>query len=229
MNDTSNEISNDTSFLYPFLSDGERDPAELLAELAESARAKLDESDRLMGRSLAENEVVLDAAAGEIAERLSAGGSLLAFGNGGSACDSMAFVRQMELADPAQPVAARTLAADPAILSAVSNDVGTEQVFSRQVEAFGGPDDIAVAFSTSGQSPNLLRALGMARQRGLLTVAFAGYSGGAMLDNTDVDHCLIVHSQSVHRIQEAQAHLSLRLRTLIASHETNTGSDVEIR
>lgn len=213
----------DTSFLYPFLENGERDPHDLLAELAASARAKLDESSRLMHRSLTENEEVLQVAARQIAERLVAGGSLLAFGNGGSACDSIAFVRQVGLGDPSVPVAARTLAGEPAILSALSNDVGTEQVFSRQVEAFGGPGDIAVAFSTSGQSPNLLLALGVARQRGMLTVAFAGYGGGSMSDNTDVDHCIIVRSQSVHRVQEAQAHLSLRLRTLIAGHGSDGG------
>jgi len=220
----------DTSFLYPFLDDDdERDPRQLLVNLAASARAKLDESDRLMDRSHAENKGVLDAAAREIAERLLAGGAILAFGNGGSACDSMAFARQIQLADCSVQIAARSLAEDPAVLTAVSNDVGTEQVFSRQVEAFGRPNDVAVAFSTSGQSPNLLLALGLARKRGLLTVAFAGYGGGAMSDNTDVDHCLVVHSQSVHRIQEAQAHLSLRLRTLIASHADTSGSDYAVR
>ncbi len=213
---------NDTSFLYPFLEDHEPDPSQLLADLAASAKIKLDESTQLIGQSLEENTATLTAAAGAIARRLSLGGRILTFGNGGSACDAMAFARG-SVGTGWEQISVRTLAADPAILSALGNDLGAEQMFSRQVEAFGGRNDTAIAFSTSGQSLNLLTALRVGRQRGLLTIAVTGYGGGAMANNPDIDYCLIVNSQSVHRIQEAQAHLSLHLRTLICDQASNTG------
>jgi D-sedoheptulose 7-phosphate isomerase len=103
------------------------------------------------------------------------------------------------------------LTADQAIVTALGNDVGFELVFARQLIARAKTGDIAIAMSTSGNSPNLLTALAEARQRGLYTVGFAGYDGGAFADNPNVDVCFIVRSQSVHRIQESQALLGYQL------------------
>jgi D-sedoheptulose 7-phosphate isomerase len=103
------------------------------------------------------------------------------------------------------------LTADPAIVTALGNDVGFELVFARQLIARAKAGDIAIAMSTSGNSPNLLTALAEARQRGLYTIGFAGYDGGAFADNPHVDTCFIVRSQSVHRIQESQALLGYQL------------------
>jgi len=212
---------NGTSFLYPFLEQGERDPTQLLDELTQSALAKIEDSERLLDVSRVGNTAVLNRVAAAIHQRTDAGGSVLVIGNGGSACDTLAFVRQFDDLLPAW-VSARSLAADPAVLSALSNDVGAEQMFARQIEAFGRSGDVLVAFSTSGQSANLLRALRVARQHGMLTVAFAGYHGGAMADNADVDHCVSVESDSVHRVQEAQAHLASCLCSLLADLMTAT-------
>lgn len=109
------------------------------------------------------------------------------------------------------------MTADQAILTALGNDVGFELVFARQLIARARTGDIAIAMSTSGNSPNLLTALAEARRRGLYTVGFAGYDGGAFADNPDVDACFVVRSQSVHRIQESQALLGYRL--WLATHE----------
>ena len=103
-----------------------------------------------------------------------------------------------------RPMAASCLVADRAVLTALANDVGFELVFSRQLIAHARPGDVAIGFSTSGGSANVLRAFAEARRRQLVTVGFAGYDGGEMAASDDVDHCLVVRSDSVHRIQEAQ-------------------------
>ena len=110
-----------------------------------------------------------------------------------------------------------SLTADQAILTALGNDVGFELVFARQLIARAKAGDIAIAMSTSGNSPNLLAALAEARQRGLYTIGFAGYDGGAFVNNPHVDASFVVRSQSVHRIQEAQALLGYQL--WLAVHE----------
>jgi D-sedoheptulose 7-phosphate isomerase len=93
----------------------------------------------------------------------------------------------------------------------LANDVGFDLVFSRQLIAHARPGDMAVGFSTSGDSVNVLRALEEASGRGLLTVGVCGYAGGAVASSGAVDHCLIVRSDRVHRIQEVQAALTLQL------------------
>ena len=92
-----------------------------------------------------------------------------------------------------------------------AGDVGFELVFSRQIIAHASSGDIAVAFSTSGNSADLITALREAAQRGLLTIGFAGYTGGEMAESDAVDHCFVVRSQSIHRIQESQALLGYQL------------------
>nr|MDQ3294101.1 phosphoheptose isomerase [Actinomycetota bacterium] len=92
-----------------------------------------------------------------------------------------------------------------AVLTALANDVGFELVFSRQLISAAGPGDIALGLSTSGSSANLLRAFAEARRLGVLGVGLAGYDGGSMAAAGTVDHCLVVLSDSVHRIQETQS------------------------
>lgn len=189
-----------TGFLYPFLDAEERDAPSLLADLAASARAKAAESAALAAETLEREATTIDAAAAAMAQRFADGGRLLAFGNGGSACDADAVVaRARALGRPAV-----SLAADHAVVTALANDVGFENVFARQVAARAGAADIALAISTSGGSANVLAALAEARRRGLLTVGVCGYDGGAMAASGDLDHCVVVRSASVHRIQEAQ-------------------------
>ncbi|MCA1677148.1 MAG: SIS domain-containing protein, partial [Actinobacteria bacterium] len=94
---------------------------------------------------------------------------------------------------------------DYSVLTALSNDIGFDVVFSRQLIAHARPHDIAMGFSTSGNSDNLLMAFAEARKRGLLTVGLAGYDGGRMAVDANLEHCIVARSESVHRVQEAQA------------------------
>lgn len=211
-----------TNFLYPFIDAEEDDPSSLLADLAASAQAKASESRALRHSTLEANADLLARAAAELARRFTAGGRLFTFGNGGSCTDSTTLAALFARPPLGSPLPAWSLTADQAILTALGNDVGFELVFARQLIARAKTGDIAIAMSTSGNSPNLLTALAEARQRGLYTIGFAGYDGGAFADNPHVDACFVVRSQSVHRIQESQALLGYQL--WLAVHE-RLGSD----
>jgi D-sedoheptulose 7-phosphate isomerase len=203
-----------TNFLYPFIDAQEDNPEALLADLAASAQAKATESLALRRSTLQVNAGELETAAAEMARRFAAGGRMFTFGNGGSCTDSSTLASlfaRPPVGTPGKPQPAWPLTADQAILTALGNDVGFELVFARQLIARAKAGDIAIAMSTSGNSPNLLTALAEARQRGLYTIGFAGYDGGAFADNPNVDACFVVRSQSVHRIQESQALLGYRL------------------
>jgi D-sedoheptulose 7-phosphate isomerase len=200
-----------TGFLYPFIESEERDEHALLADLARSARAKMGESRALAAETVARAAPGLDLLASLMTERFGAGGRLLCFGNGGSATDALSVARLFASPPSGRPQAALALVEDRAVLSALANDVGFELVFSRQLIALGRSNDIAMGFSTSGGSANVLTAFGEASRRGMLTVGFAGYDGGAMATCAHLGHCLVVPSQSVHRIQEVQSCLAYDL------------------
>jgi D-sedoheptulose 7-phosphate isomerase len=198
----------DTDFLYPFIEGDERDADALLVDLATSARAKIDESEGLRAETRAGCAEELERAARAMADAFRVGGRLFTFGNGGSATDARLAAERFGRADgdaPALP--AMCLAEAPAVVTALANDVGFAVVFARQLEALGRRGDVALGCSTSGGSQNVLRAFAVARAAGLVTVGLAGYDGGAMAADGHIDHCLVVRSQSVHRIQEAQAAL----------------------
>ena len=113
------------------------------------------------------------------------------------------------------PGTAIDLTEDSSILTAIANDVGVEQVFQRQVIAYGRDGDAAVALSTSGNSANLIVALGEARRRGLATIAMVGYDGGRIAAEGLADHVVLTRSEHIPRIQEAQASAYHVLRELI--------------
>jgi D-sedoheptulose 7-phosphate isomerase len=200
-----------TDFLYPFIEAQESDPESLLAELAESARAKARESAALQRATLTAGAARIELAAVEMARRFSAGGRLYSFGNGGSSTDAATFAALFAQPVHGRALPAMNLAADQAVITALGNDVGFALIFSRQIIAYAGANDIAVAWSTSGSSTDLTNALGEAARRGLMTIGFAGYGGGEMAKSADVTHCFVVESQSVHRIQESQALLGYQL------------------
>jgi D-sedoheptulose 7-phosphate isomerase len=204
-------VSEETGFLYPFIEADERDSGSLLTDLAASARAKARESSALQRATLDECAEQIGTAAAGMADRFARGGRLYAFGNGGSSTDAATFAALFARPVAGRPLPAMNLAADQAVVTALGNDVGFELVFSRQLIAHSSDRDIAVAFSTSGSSQDLMTALAEATRRGLLTLGFAGYNGGQMADSADVRHCFVVRSQSVHRIQESQALLGYQL------------------
>ena len=193
-----------TDFLYPFIEADERDATSLLGDLAGSARGKWEQSTGLREETLARCEEQLRTVARAMAERFSNGGQLFTFGNGGSATDADGVAQLFTKPPWGQPLPARSLAADQAVLTALSNDIGFDVVFSRQLIAYARAGDIAFGTSTSGNSENLLMAFAEAKKRGVLTVGLAGYDGGRMAASEDLEHCIVVRSDSVHRIQESQ-------------------------
>ena len=146
---------------------------------------------------------------------LQAGGRLFAFGNGGSATDAEGTVDLFLHPPSGRPLPAISLVDDRAVLTALANDVGFDLVFSRQIIAHARAGDVAVGFSTSGDSVNVLRGLEEAARRGLLTIGLCGYDGGAMAASDAVAHCLVVRSESVHRVQETQNALMLELWSIV--------------
>lgn len=214
----------ETNFLYPFIDAQEEDPESLLADLAASAREKAAESLALRQSTLEANHVLLQTVADEVAQRFAVGGRMFTFGNGGSSTDATTLATLFARPPAGKPLPARTLTADSSVLTALSNDVGYELVFSRQLIAHAKSGDIAVALSTSGSSPNLIAALREAHHRGLYTIGFSGYSGGAFAEDPSIDACFTVRSQSVHRIQESQANLGYHLWLLV--HERLDGQEV---
>ena len=132
------------------------------------------------------------------------GNKLLLFGNGGSAADAQhiaaEFVGRFAFDRPALPALA--LSVNTSCLTAIGNDYGFDQVFSRQLEALARPGDVAIGFSTSGNSPNVLHAISTAKKMGLQTVALTGTPGGKLQQAADLDHCVCVPSSETPRIQE---------------------------
>lgn len=135
---------------------------------------------------------------------LSRGNKLLLFGNGGSAADAQhiaaEFVGRFAVDRPALPALA--LSVNTSSVTAIANDYGFDNVFSRQLEALGRPGDVAIGFSTSGNSPNVLCGISTAKKMGLHTVALTGTPGGKLKQAADLDHCLCAPSSETPRVQE---------------------------
>jgi D-sedoheptulose 7-phosphate isomerase len=208
-----------TDFLYPFLDDDDgADPGPLLDDLATSAAAKAETSAALQAATLDALGPDIETLASAMAERFAAGGRLLTFGNGGSSTDAAGMADLYVRPPWGSALPARCLVDDQSVLTALGNDVGFDLVFARQVIAHGTAADIAFGISTSGDSRNLLVAFEEADRRGLLTVGVAGYDGGAMAASTHLGHCLVVRSDSVHRIQESQAAVAFALWAAVQRH-----------
>ena len=210
--------------LYPFLYD--RVPADetALAAVVEEARQstllKCSDVITLRHRIQSEYQDQLIDAAEQMARRFAAGGVLLAMGNGGSATDANDAAADC-LCPPLpgwRALPALDLTGDVATLTAVANDVGYEKVFLRQVIAFATRDDIAIGFSTSGNSASVLEGLAEARRRGLLTIAVSGNDGGAMARPGTADFCFIARAEHVPRIQEGHATIWHALLDLVQAH-----------
>ena len=172
--------------------------------MAERAQTRLA-THVAMAQSLAgkETAAAIAAAAGDLAARFAAGGTLLIFGNGGSAADAQHLAAEFTgryLLERA-PLPALALADNTAAVTAIANDYGFDQVFARQVRAFGSDGGAAVALSTSGASPNVLEGLSAARELGLLTIGVTG-AGGAERMRPLCDHLLAIPAEQTPQIQE---------------------------
>jgi phosphoheptose isomerase len=162
----------------------------------------IDDSTQTL-ESLKKLESQVAKAADLIEQRLRAGNKLLVCGNGGSAADAAHFATELvvRFAKDRRAHPAICLASDGGLLTAAANDYGFDEIFARQVAAFGLPGDVLICLTTSGKSRNVARAMEEAKTRKLKTIAFLGRDGGQTIGIADVD--LLVASDSTARIQEA--------------------------
>src|SRR5271163_4409519 len=196
----------ESGFLYPFLGEKKQETDDIVEDVASSIRMKVHDDTELRTRlAKEESEQIADTALA-IHQRLVRGGKLIIFGNGGSATDANDWALDCVLPPSGyRPIPAISLAMEPANITALANDVGTEVIFLRQLIAHARPEDVAIGISTSGGSRNVVMALEEARKRGLLTVALLGYDGGEIHRRGLADFPVIVRSDYIPRIQEVQA------------------------
>lgn len=164
-----------------------------LAESRDTVQAAID--DPAFRRAIDEIAAVISTA-------LTGGRKLLLAGNGGSAADAQHIAGEMlsRFNHDRAPLSALALTTDSSVLTAIGNDYGYERLFERQILGLGCPGDVFVAISTSGRSPNILRAIDAARQKRLVAVGFTGRSGGEMASRCDL--CLHAPSDSTPLIQQ---------------------------
>lgn len=190
--------------LYPFLHGQKADAGLLDAALLESVRQKSEHSVDTKRRFFERNGEAVVALAHAIADVYRRDGRLFTMGNGGSSCDAahiaVEFLHPVTAGRPA--LTAVNLVADTAMMTAVGNDVGIAHIFVRQVIAQARRGDGLIGISTSGNSENLMAAFIKARQMGVVTIGLSGHDGGRMAVAGALDHCLVVESDSIHRIQE---------------------------
>lgn len=200
--------------LYPFLAEGSdaaaggaTEPGPVLEEVRGSTLQKSRDVTELRAALWERHADDLVRMARLLASAFADGHKALAFGNGGSATDAQDFVA--DLVGPTTPgwsaLPAIDLTRDHGVVTAVSNDVAFENVFVRQVIAYGEAGDVAVGFSTSGESENVVRAFEEARKREMRTVGFAGFDGGRMSEPGFLDVCVVAPSHYIPRVQEAHA------------------------
>jgi len=180
--------------------------ASIRQEIEASIRCKQQVLEQLVG--------AIETAARWIEEALRAGRKLLLFGNGGSAADAQHLAGELvgRFLQERQGLPAIALTTDTSVITAVSNDYGYEQVFARQIEALGRAGDVALAISTSGNSPNLLAGIRQAKSQQLRVIGLLGRDGGAAA--REVDLALCVAGDNSPRIQESQimiGHILCRL------------------
>ncbi len=205
-----------SDFLYPFLGQQKQETKDIIAQVADSIQMKVREDSGLRERVAREESERTGDAARAIHQRLLRGGKLITFGNGGSATDANDLA--LDCVEPPagyRPVPAISLAMEPANITAVANDVGTEVIFLRQLIAQARPEDIAIGISTSGGSRNIIMALEEARRRNMLTVALLGSGGGDILRRGLADFPIVVQCDYIPRIQEVQASIYHVIREML--------------
>jgi D-sedoheptulose 7-phosphate isomerase len=207
-----NTLDDFSRAFYPFLHEAEQKPEGLIDELRFSLMEKVHESMEVKNRFFEENKDVIVEASLALAKAYHRGHKLLVCGNGGSATDAqhvaVEFMHPITVGRKALP--AICLANDMAMVTAVANDVGFSDVFSRQIIALGREGDVFLGISTSGNSDNLIHAFDTARRMKLTTIGYAGGDGGKMSELRDkrlLDFCMTAPTSSVHRIQETHVTL----------------------
>ena len=195
-----------SGFLYPFLGTEKQGTSDVVAEVTASILMKVHDDAKLRAQVAREEAEQIGNTTLAIHERLRRGGKLILFGNGGSATDANDFAIDCVLPPPGyQSIPAISLSLEPANITAVANDIGTDAIFLRQLIAQARPEDVAIGISTSGGSRNIIMALEEARKRNMLTVALLGYDGGEIKRKRLADFPVVVDCDYIPRIQEVQA------------------------
>lgn len=241
-NNNNSEGSEYDRLFYPFLFEGGKSsPEDVLAQVRHSTIEKARDVVALRKATLERYGDRIVEVGIAMANAFADGATLYAFGNGGSTTDAQDLVAdlndfgfwssdcglegesesvspQSEIRNPNSEMGlpAVSLTNDIAVVTAVANDVGFDNVYARQIIAFGKPGDIAFGISTSGNSANVLAGLVQAKKQGMLTVALAGYDGGKAARSSSVDYCIVAKSANIPRIQEAQATIYHALLDVIA-------------
>ena len=186
--------------------------------MIDTIRRSVADSLELKRSFFAANEKQIASLAREICAVIEGGCKVLLYGNGGSAADAQHIAAEMvgRFRRERRPLPALALTTDTSVLTCVGNDYGYDQVFARQVRALGRPGDLAIAISTSGNSPNVLEATAAAIEMGLVTAAFTGSDGGKL--GPMVRHHLNVPHESTARIQEAHIMVGHILCELVDEH-----------
>lgn len=206
------DVDNFSRAFYPFLHDEQKDSSKLMADLGFSVLEKARESVEVKNRFFADNKDIILGASLAMAKAFHRGRKLLVCGNGGSATDAqhiaVEFMHPITVGRKALP--AICLTNDMAMVTAVANDVGFDDVFTRQIIALGNTGDVLLGISTSGNSRNLMHAFATASRLNLITIGFAGSDGGEMSElaiSGLLNYCLTVPTASIHRIQETHVTL----------------------
>jgi D-sedoheptulose 7-phosphate isomerase len=206
------DVDNFSRAFYPFLHEERSIDGKLMEDLGFSLLEKARESAEVKTKFFADNKDAILSASLRMAKAFHHGGKLLVCGNGGSATDAqhiaVEFMHPITVGRKALP--AICLTNDMAMMTAVANDVGFQDVFTRQIIALGNEGDVLLAISTSGNSKNLMHAFATARRMRMTTIGFAGSNGGEMAELAAgglLDFCLTVPTASIHRIQETHVAL----------------------
>ena len=206
----------ESAFLYPFLGQQKQETTDVVDQVAASIQMKVRDDSQLREQTAKEQSEQVENAVVAMHERLQRGGKLIIFGNGGSATDANDWA--LDCVEPPggyRPVPAISLALEPANITAVANDVGTDVIFLRQLIAQARPEDVVIGISTSGGSRNIIMALEEARKRKLLSLALLGSDGGEVLRRGLADFPIVVHCDYIPRIQEVQASVYHVLREML--------------
>jgi|SRR6516165_5796389 D-sedoheptulose 7-phosphate isomerase len=188
------------------------------ASSTDTLRAIFDQTVNVHQRYMTYGLDGIVIAASTISRALASGRKVLAFGNGGSASDAEHLIAELvgRFEGERRALAGLALTADSSVLTAIGNDYGYEQVFSRQIEALGQEGDVAFGISTSGRSRNVEAALAAAKSRGMVTIAMTGRDGGKM--GADADIHLNVAEASTPRVQEVHRTIMHAMCSLIDRH-----------
>jgi len=225
-------MSNDEGLreLYPFLHGRKADAQALNAALVESVKQKARHHQDVFEAFFAKNGQAVVDAARTIADVYRHDGRLFSMGNGGSSCDAahvaVEFLHPITAGRPA--LTAIDLTCDSTMMTAIGNDVGFDHIFVRQILAQGRSGDGLIGISTSGNSANLVKAFHKAREIGLKTIGLAGNTGGEMA-RIGLDHCLIVETDSIHRVQECHVAIYHILWDLVHTLLADERGNLQIR